>query len=290
VLEDGIMLEARDGSGSLIAQYFLLGEAISGTSYFYTKDRIGSIREMTTFSGALAAQYSFDLYGKRTKLQGTQESDFQYARYYFHQNSGLNLTLNRAYNPRLGRWTNRDPIGEQGGINPYVYVGNRPIFLTDLSGLSPSNFVAGGGYTYDPWQINCVGYAAGIGAAVYPGKGQSFGSFIGSLPGHVTCTPTDPNSCPNCKCPPGRYPFVFQFFISQLSSYTGDPFNDPRFADGNIVFHAFAPRGGGSGFEEIQTPMPVGSTALGGVNPNPHADPNGRRYCCCTDYPPFSGP
>jgi len=32
-------------------------------------------------------------------------------------------------------WLNKDPIGEEGGINLYEYVGNNPICLTDALGL-----------------------------------------------------------------------------------------------------------------------------------------------------------
>ena len=63
-------------------------------------------------------------------------SDFQYAGYYYHAASGLNITLNRAYSPFLGRWLTRDPIGESGGINLYGYVGGDPVGATDPSGLT----------------------------------------------------------------------------------------------------------------------------------------------------------
>lgn len=34
-----------------------------------------------------------------------------------------------------GKWPNRDPIGEQGGINLYEFVGNRPLASIDILGL-----------------------------------------------------------------------------------------------------------------------------------------------------------
>lgn len=49
--------------------------------------------------------------------------------------TGLNLALFRAYDPELGRWLSRDPIGLRGGINLYGYVKNDPIHRTDLLGL-----------------------------------------------------------------------------------------------------------------------------------------------------------
>ncbi len=105
------MCEARDASSTITAQYFLQGETISSSNYYYSKDHLGSIREITNSSGTIQAQYAYDPYGQVTKIAGSgPDSDFQYAGYYYHGPSGLNLTLNRAYNPGLGRWINRDPI------------------------------------------------------------------------------------------------------------------------------------------------------------------------------------
>ena len=39
------------------------------------------------------------------------------------------------YSPDTGRWLNRDPIQEAGGINLYRYVGNNPINYVDPLGL-----------------------------------------------------------------------------------------------------------------------------------------------------------
>lgn len=86
--------------------------------------------------GATVAQYDYDPYGQRTKLSGTADADFGYAGSYHHAPSGLNLTLYRAYDPALGRWLSRDPIGEHGGVNSYGYVGNEPLGRVDPLGLT----------------------------------------------------------------------------------------------------------------------------------------------------------
>ena len=39
------------------------------------------------------------------------------------------------YDPNIGRWVNRDPIGERGGVNLFGYVGNRPVSDLDPYGL-----------------------------------------------------------------------------------------------------------------------------------------------------------
>jgi hypothetical protein len=48
---------------------------------------------------------------------------------------GVTYYTYRYYDPATGRWPSRDPIGEEGGINLYGFVGNSPTDLVDYSGL-----------------------------------------------------------------------------------------------------------------------------------------------------------
>lgn len=48
--------------------------------------------------------------------------------------------MDRQIGP-VGRWLNRDPIGEERGLNLYGYVDNRPIFAGDPLGLMAQIFV-----------------------------------------------------------------------------------------------------------------------------------------------------
>jgi RHS repeat-associated protein len=61
--------------------------------------------------------------------------DFAFTGHYYHARSGLYFTMYRAYNPSLGRWLSRDPIGEAGGVNLYGYVGNNAVNSVDSLGL-----------------------------------------------------------------------------------------------------------------------------------------------------------
>lgn len=45
----------------------------------------------------------------------------------------------RYYDPQLGRWLSRDPIGENGGVNLYEFVGNNSIKNSDLFGLATTS-------------------------------------------------------------------------------------------------------------------------------------------------------
>ena len=46
------------------------------------------------------------------------------------------MYLARPYDPNMGRWLSRDPIGEAGGVNLYGFVGNDAANKTDFLGLS----------------------------------------------------------------------------------------------------------------------------------------------------------
>jgi|GEM_PF-1400996 len=133
---DGLALaEQRDGTGStVIKRFFGQGEQISGVNYYFTRDHLGSIREMTDESGAIRYRGDYDPYGRSTQVQGDLVPDFGYAGMYYHAASGLSLTFFRVYDPDLGRWLSRDPIGEKGGVNLYNYVINDPINNKDPNG------------------------------------------------------------------------------------------------------------------------------------------------------------
>lgn len=47
----------------------------------------------------------------------------------------------RYYNPELGRWVSRDPIGEEGGLNMYAFVGNGGVNRFDLLGMAWYDYI-----------------------------------------------------------------------------------------------------------------------------------------------------
>jgi RHS repeat-associated protein len=106
-------------------------------NYYYTFDHLGSVREMLNGSGTILTRYTYDPYGRTTTnhLSGSVDATFQYTGVYYHAASGLSLTLFRAYDSSTGRFINRDPIQEAGGLNLYGYCSDDPEDQTDTIGL-----------------------------------------------------------------------------------------------------------------------------------------------------------
>jgi RHS repeat-associated protein len=157
--------EERETNGTTVSKrYFPQGEQRIGGAdagfYYYTKDHLGSVREITNSSGALATRYDFDLWGKRTKLTGSMETEVGFTGHHHHAKSGLVLTWFRAYDADAGRWLSPDPLEEAGGMNLYGYIGGDPI------------------NGWDPYGLECDSYSDGKG-------GHDYGRFFGDLMSEV---------------------------------------------------------------------------------------------------------
>lgn len=134
--------EERDGAGVVTKRFFSQGvELETGPDagpYFYAKDHLGSIRELTDRGGNVRARYAYDPYGRRTRLAGDVDADFGFTGLFWSTEAGLAIARFRAYDPDLGRWLSRDPLrnAEEGrGANLYAYVENNPVNLVDPLGL-----------------------------------------------------------------------------------------------------------------------------------------------------------
>jgi RHS repeat-associated protein len=168
----------RDNSKSDSAvskQYFAQGVVAGGIPSYYAADQLGSVRQLVDASGAVRAQYDYDPYGNRTKLDGDANSDLGFTGFFHHASAGLDLALFRSYNAQQGRWLNRDPIGEAGGVNLYGYVGGNPVSNTDPSGeiwwtLGGAAVGAGLDIAYQMHTKGCVSWGQ-VGNAALIGSG-----------------------------------------------------------------------------------------------------------------------
>jgi RHS repeat-associated protein len=129
------MLQQRNSAGAVVKEYFDQGFLNGTTAYYYGRDQLGSIHNLTDAAGTIQTQLDYGLYGELTELTGATQPDFAYTGLFYHQRSGLYFAEYRSYDSGLKRWLNRDPIRENGGINLFTYVSNNPLNLTDPTGL-----------------------------------------------------------------------------------------------------------------------------------------------------------
>ena len=61
--------------------------------------------------------------------------NLRYAGQYFDGESGLHYNGYRTYDPKVGGYTQNDPIGLEGGWNRRVYVEGNPLNFIDPDGL-----------------------------------------------------------------------------------------------------------------------------------------------------------
>lgn len=146
---------AYDEAGHLIGEYTLAGAAINeyiwlgdtpiavirnGILHYITADALNTPRVITNASnGGVVWAWSYEgVFGEVAPVnyQPTAfEFNLRFAGQYADAHSGLFYNHHRYYSPRLGRYMEPDPIGLEGGLNPYAYAGSNPVMNTDPSGL-----------------------------------------------------------------------------------------------------------------------------------------------------------
>jgi len=154
---DGWNLLASLNPASAVPQAYLWGLDLSGTmqgaggvggllaitdasqgSHFCAYDGNGNVTALVKADGSgLAAQYEYGPFGEPLRATGpmAKANPFRFSTKYTDYQSGLVYYGFRYYGPATGRWPNRDPIDELGGMNLYGIVGNDPIDSYDMLGL-----------------------------------------------------------------------------------------------------------------------------------------------------------
>jgi RHS repeat-associated protein len=136
------MAEERDASGSAAQmRYFDDGMQTSGAggaldALMFSRDHLGSVRELVSSAAGVTSAYDFDPWGRRSIAAGpSDKASLAFTGHWFHSRSGLTVAPYRAYDPAFGRWLSRDPIGETGSVNLYAYSANQSVRRIDPLGL-----------------------------------------------------------------------------------------------------------------------------------------------------------
>ena len=183
-LYDGARVEAEyNNSWDLVFRYTLEGDsyydpllsirvASDGETHFVLPDGLGSMRNLI-HSDNISSSYSYDAFGNIMSANGNPGNPYHYVGalgYYQDITSGLLHVGARYYNPKVGRFWTRDPIGYKGGLNLYLYVANSSLNWADPDGTRPIEkskgvkFVPnkkGEGHLLEHWHVyedkNCLG-------------------------------------------------------------------------------------------------------------------------------------
>lgn len=136
---DQAIAELRNGA---VSAHILTGLQIDEVIARYTTqgertlltDALGSVLISTKEDGTVATAYGYSSYGEVQLLGSDEQNSIQYTA---RENDGTGLYYYRAryYDPQLKRFVSEDPIGINGGLNVYAYVGGRPLNYIDPMGL-----------------------------------------------------------------------------------------------------------------------------------------------------------
>jgi RHS repeat-associated protein len=137
----GHLIAETNQSGTMLAEYVYLGDQLlamlkPGESvYYYHNDHLGTPQVLTEDTQTIAWKAAYTPFGEAVPSIQTVENPFRFPGQYYDPETGLHYNYFRYYNPQTGRYITPDPIGLEGGINLFAYVGNNPVNFMDPYGL-----------------------------------------------------------------------------------------------------------------------------------------------------------
>ena len=103
----------------------------------YQFDPQGNAAHLLNQNGTVVAHLAYDAWGQR--MSGNNSTPYGYKGqwgYYTDVETGILLLTHRYLDPATGRFLTRDPIGFEGGVNLYAYVGNGVVMGSDVCGYA----------------------------------------------------------------------------------------------------------------------------------------------------------
>lgn len=141
-----------DSLGNVVQTYIYLEKfhvpsfmEFDGKVYRLITDHLGSVvAVMDVETGVLIQEVSYDAFGKIVSDTNPGFQPFGFAGGLYDNDTKLLRFGARDYNPEIGRWIQKDPIGF-GDTNFYRYVGNDPVNYIDPKGTDRVEVLTKGG-------------------------------------------------------------------------------------------------------------------------------------------------
>lgn len=141
--ESSHLIGEYDRNGNALVEYIWLGDkpvvAIYPTGIYYvvTDSSNTPHRLMNMSNDQIVWAWDGSAFGTGVPTIQTVTFNLRFPGQYYDADSGQHYNLNRFYNPELGRYMEPDPIGLEGGLNPYAYAGNNPVNMVDPDAKHP---------------------------------------------------------------------------------------------------------------------------------------------------------
>ncbi|OCG25644.1 hypothetical protein A9G22_02160 [Gilliamella sp. App2-1] len=165
-------------------------QTLQTASYHYLiTDHLGTPQLAINNQGQQTWKMHSDAFGNAVLDPNNQITlNLRFPGQYYDKETGLSYNYFRDYNPKIGRYIQSDPIGLNGGINTFSYVGGNPLLYRDPLGKNPVALLFGGirACMANPQCVAVVGgaIAYGVSNSIKLLEEYNYGS---SNNGHASC-------------------------------------------------------------------------------------------------------
>ena len=145
----GTLTEAG-GIGGLVVQR----DHRSGSYHFPSYDGHGNIVALVNAADqSLSAQYEYGSFGELIRSSGpmARANPFRFSTKYYDQETDLIYFGQRYYSPSLGRFLSPDPIGTEGGLNLYAFVGKNADLDAAMAAIDALNLFGNSAMALNIW-------------------------------------------------------------------------------------------------------------------------------------------